>query len=667
VSLFLLALGILVAGGFAALVASRQGATALLLGTGSAALGSLLGLAAAVRALALGPPPVLAARWSEPLAAVRLGLDPLSAFFLTALFALALPAALFGHGYLKRTAAGRPLGPFLLFFNLLIASIALTLAARQAVLFLAAWEAMAVTSFLLVVFDHRDPEVRRAGLTYLVASHLGTAFLFALFLLLGRQAGSLDFEAFQALSGRSGFPAALLFGLALVGFGTKAGLVPLHVWLPEAHPAAPSHVSALLSGAMIKVGVYGLFRTLTFLPPAPLAWGVLVAALGAVGGFVAIVLALGQTDVKRALAYSSVENVGVVLLGLGLGLAAQAEGSALGAALAFAGALLHVWNHALMKGLAFLAAGSLIHAAHTRDLERMGGLLSRLPRTAGLFLLAAVALSALPPLNAFVSEWLLYLGLLEAARSPLSATPLAATLALAALALIGAVAAVAFTRLAGLALLGAPRSPAAAAAEEPGPGSWGPLLLLGLGCLGLALFPAEALSLAAPAIAAAARQPVERLRGLLAGPVRSLAVPVRAVALGLGATAALLWLWRSRLRSRRPAAASETWGCGFTAPTARMQYTGSSYAQLLLSGLVPRPLAPRARVVPPRGLFPGRSSLASLREDPARRRLFDPLFLAAGARFQALRRFQAGKLHLQLLYTVVTLLALALYFILRRA
>lgn len=665
-SLFLLALGILVAGGFAALLSSRQSARALLLGTGSAALGSLLGLAAAVQALWTGPPPTLVASWSAPLAAVRLGLDPLSAFFLVALFALALPASLFGHGYMKRAAAGRALGPFLLFYNLLLASIALVLASRQAVLFLVAWEGMAVTSFLLVVFDHHDAEVRRAGLTYLVASHLGTAFLFALFLLLGREAGSLDFEAFQALAGRADLPATLLFGLALVGFGTKAGVVPLHVWLPEAHPAAPSHVSALLSGAMIKVGVYGLLRTLSFLPPAPFAWGVLLAALGAVGAFAAIVLALGQSDVKRALAYSSVENMGIVLLGIGLGLAAAAQGSALGAALSLAGALLHVWNHALMKGLAFLGAGSLAHAAHTRNLEQMGGLLSRLPRTAGLFLLAAVALSALPPLNAFVSEWLLYLGLLEAARTPLSATPLAATLALAALALVGAVAAVAFTRLAGLALLGAPRSAGAAHAQEPGPSSWGPMALLGFGCLGLALFPAEALSLAMPAIAAVARQPAEALRGLLQGPAQALALPVRAVALGLLATAALLWAWRSRLLSARSQASSETWGCGFTGPTARMQYTGSSYAQLLLSGLVPRLLAPRSRVVLPRGLFPSRSSLASLREDPARRRIFDPLFEAAGARFQALRRLQTGRLHLQLLYTVVTLLALALYLVVRR-
>jgi formate hydrogenlyase subunit 3/multisubunit Na+/H+ antiporter MnhD subunit len=666
VALFVVSVAILAAGGLAALLLWRRPARALAVGSGSAALGSLLGLAAALRALSGGAPAVLEARWSEPLAAFRLGLDPLSAFFLVALFALGLAASLFGHGYMRRLAGPRPLGPFLLFFNLLLASIALVLAARQAVLFLAAWEVMTVVSFLLVTFDHRDPEVRRAGLTYLVASHLAAACLFAMFLLLGREAGSLDFEAFAVGGGRPGLPADLIFGLALVGFGTKAGLVPLHVWLPEAHPAAPSHVSALLSGAMIKAGAYGLLRTLSFLPPAPFSWGVLLAALGGAGALGAILLALGQSDVKRALAYSSVENMGLILLGIGLGMAASAQGAVLGAALSFAGALLHVWNHALMKGLAFMGAGALAHAAHTRDVERMGGLLRRLPATAPLFLVGGLALAALPPLNGFISEWLLYLGLLEAARSPAVGvgTPLAATLGLAALATIGALAAVAFTRLAGVALLGVPRSPGAAQAVEPGVGSWAPLALLAAGCLALGLFPAEALGLAAPAVAEVARIPPARLRALLEGPSASLALPMRAAAAALGGAGALLWLWRSRLLAARTAPGAETWGCGFTRPSARMQYTGSSYSQLV-SGLAPRFLAARGRAVPPRGIFPGPSSLSFLRDDPARRRLFDPLFAAAGERFLALRRLQAGKLHLQLLYTVVTLVALVLFFVLR--
>lgn len=663
-TLFLLALGLLAAGGVASLVAGRRPA-ALTLGTASAVLGSALGLAAAVGALRDGGGPVLVLRWSEPLAAVRIGLDPLSAFFLVALFGLALPAALFGHGYMRRTAGGRALGPFALFFNLLLVSLALVFSARHAVLFLVAWELMTVASYLLVTFDHRDPEVRRAGLTFLVASHLSAAFVVALFLLLGREAGGLDFEAFALLRTRPEVPATLFTGLALVGFGTKAGLVPLHVWLPEAHPAAPSHVSALLSGVMIKAGVYGLLRTLSFLPPPPGGLGALLAVLGAGGALAAIVLAAGQRDLKAALAYSSVENVGLVLLGIGLGIASAAEGAPLGAALGFGAALLHVWNHAAMKGLAFMAGGAVAHAAHTRDLERMGGLLRRLPATGALLLVGTAALAALPPLNGFVSEWLLYLGLLESIRSAATPTVLAAAVAVAALATVGAVAAVAFTRLAGTALLGSPRSPGAEHAHEPGFDTWGPLLLPAAACLALGLFPRQAIKLATPAVAEVARLPPERLAALLAAPTRSLAVPLQAAALVLALLAGAAWLWRRRLLAARPPAAADTWGCGFTRPAARMQYTASSYGQFLLGSLVPRPLAPRGRAVLPRGLFPGRSSLAFERQDPARRRLFDPIFAAVGGRFQALRRYQAGRLHVQLLYTVLTLVGLVVFFVLR--
>jgi formate hydrogenlyase subunit 3/multisubunit Na+/H+ antiporter MnhD subunit len=660
VTLFLLGLAVLALGGSAALVLSGRPGASLAVGTASAAAGSALGLAGAVRALWLGAPPVLVLPWSEPLAAIRLGLDPLSAFFLVPVFAVSLATALFGASYLRGWLGGRRPGGYLFLFNLLVASMALVFAARQAVLFLVAWEVMAVSSFLLVAFEHGDAEVRRAGFTYLVASHLGTLCLLALFLLLGREAGALDFGAFGALRGRAGLPATLLFALALAGFGTKAGLVPLHVWLPEAHPAAPSPVSALLSAVMIKTGVYGVLRVLGFLPPAPVGWGVLLAALGGVGALAAIALALGQRDVKRALAYSSVENVGLIFLGLGVGLAAAAGGAQGAAALSFAGAMLHVWNHALMKGLAFLGAGAVAHAAHTRDLDRMGGLLSRLPATGTLFLVGAAALAALPPLNGFASEWLLYMGLLESARAEPGAAMLAGLLGVAGLAAIGAVAAAAFARLAGLSLLGAARSPSAAAAREPGPGTWVPLLLLALGCAGAGLFPAELLDLAGPAIAQVARLPGPQLAALLRPTAAALAGPMRVAVLALAALLLLAFALRRQRLARHAPATSETWGCGYARPTARMQYSGASFAQLLLES-APRLLAPRGRVSPPRGLLPARASLELSRVDPARRLLFAPLFLAAEQRLSALRRFQAGRLHLQLLYTVLTLVALVLY------
>ncbi|HET9595155.1 MAG TPA: proton-conducting transporter membrane subunit [Anaeromyxobacteraceae bacterium] len=649
------ALLLLGAGASLALAASARPRVALLAGSAAAVVASALGLAAAVRALDGGAPEVLRLGHLPP-AELHLRLDPLSAFFLAALFALALPASIYGVAYMRPFLGRRSLGLFVCAFDLLLASIAVVLTARDAVLFLVAWELMTVSSFVLVAFEHERADVRRASLVYLVASHLGAAFLFAFFVLLGRNAGSFDLDAIEAARASIAAPGAL-FAFAAVGFGTKAGLVPLHVWLPEAHPAAPSHVSALLSGVMIKTGVYGLLRAASFLPPAPASWGVAIATIGASGAVVAIVLALGQRDLKRALAYSSVENVGVVALGLGLGMAATARGAGAVALLGFAGALLHVWNHALMKGLAFMGAGALAHASHTRDLERMGGLLRRLPATGALFLVAACALAALPPLNGFASEWLVYMGLLRASTAGTGAGSLVALLAFAILALTGAITAIAMSRLAGTALLGAPRSAAAAAAHEPGPAIWAPLALLAAACLALGLFPDAALRLAAPALAQIAGLAPSTGALEVAALGSALAIPVRVAAGCLAALAAAAVLAGARLRGARPLAASETWGCGFAHPTARMQYTAASYAQLFTS-LAPDALRPRARVAPPKGPFPAAGSLETDADDPARARLFDPVFARLADRFARLRRFQADRLNLQLFYTMLTVLAL---------
>jgi formate hydrogenlyase subunit 3/multisubunit Na+/H+ antiporter MnhD subunit len=660
VILHVTALCVLVAGAVAALALARRPALALAAATGTAVAGSTLGLVAALGALLGRGGGLLTRAWSVPYAAFTVGLDPLSAFFEVALFALAIPAALYGATYMRPHLGSRRLPAFLFFQNILLASMALVFSAQQAVLFLVAWEVMAVASFLLVSFEHEDERVRRAALVFLVASHLGTAFLFALFVLLGREAGSFDFAAFAAFAALPAarmVPPALLFGLAVVGFGTKAGLVPLHVWLPEAHPAAPSHVSALLSGVMIKTGVYGILRALSWLPPLPAGYGLALGVVGLAGALGAITLALGQRDLKAALAYSSVENVGIITLGMGLAMAASASGERAVAALAWAGALAHVWNHAAMKGLAFMGAGAIAHAVHGRDLERMGGLLRRLPRTGALFLLGLAALAALPPLNGFASEWLVYLGLLRTAVAAPGGPSLLAWLAVATLAFTGGVAAVAFTRVGGIALLGAPRSPEAAAAHEPAPGLWRPLAALAALCVALGLFPDLALALALPAVAQVAGASPAAMAATLAPTLHGMAVPLRAGGLALLVLAVALAVFARRARAGRESA-SETWGCGYSRPSARMEYTASSFAQLFLSGLAPRAFQPRGRVVPPRGILPARSTVGFEFRDPARARLFDPLFRALADRASRLRRYQAQRLHLQLVYTVATLVAL---------
>jgi hydrogenase-4 component B len=664
VTLYLAAVAALALSGAAAFAASRRPRVALAIGSAGGALACAVGLVPSIRALRSAPA-ALDLPWPVPNGALAFGLDPLSAVFAVVVFGLGLAASVFGAGYLRGHAGRRPLGSFLFFFDLLLACMALVVAARQALLFVAAWEGMTISSFLLVAFEHEDGRVRDAAKVYLVASHLGAAFLYALFLLLGSGAGSLRFDALAAARAAPGAPAALLFAFAVLGFGTKAGLVPLHVWLPEAHPAAPSHVSALMSGALVKMGVYGILRTLGFLPPAPATWGLVLAVLGLAGAFGGLALAAGQRDLKRVLAYSTVENVGLVALGLGVGLAAAALGAPSVAALGAGAALFHVWNHALMKGLGFLGAGAIVHGAGIRDLEAMGGLLRRLPWSGAAFLAAAAALAALPPLNGFVSEWLLYLGLAEGGRLATAGLALAASLAIAALALVGALGAVVFTRAAGVALLGTPRSEAARSAHEAGPLLLAPLAALGAGCLALAAFPGAALRLLGPAIAQVLGAAPAAVDAALAPAASALEGPMRAGLVALVAVAAAVVLASRRALAGREVAAADTWGCAF-AGRARAQYTAASYAQLVASAVLPRSLRPATRVEPPAGPFPAGARFALAADDPARTRLFEPAFRAVGERFARLRAFQQSRLNLQLLYTVVTVLALSVLLLVHR-
>src|SRR5208282_490863 len=324
--------------------------------------------------------------WPVPYGEFFIEIDPLTAWFLLPTLLLSALCAIYGVGYLRSWQGRRSLGPVWFFYGLLVLGMVLVLLARNAVLFLVAWELMALASFFLVTFEHERESVREAGWIYFVATHLGTAFLLAFFLLLARETGSMDFNVWAEKGIHTQGLAGILFLLAVVGFGTKAGFMPLHVWLPEAHPAAPSHVSALMSGVMIKTGIYGIVRMLAFIGSPPPWWGWTLVFIGAVSGILGVLFALAQHDIKRLLAYHSVENIGIICLGLGVGLLGISFGAPLVAFLGFAGGLLHVLNHALFKGLLFLGAGAASHAAGTREIDRLGGLMRRMPLTGAAFL-----------------------------------------------------------------------------------------------------------------------------------------------------------------------------------------------------------------------------------------------------------------------------------------
>lgn len=604
-------------------------------------LAGLCGLTVAAAVLFGGRTWELQAGWSLPGAAFALRAEALGALFLMPVSIVPPLLAHYGTAYWRDR--DQESGPRLrLCFGLAAASIALLCFAANGVLFLVAWEMMAITCFLMVASEDRDPGVREASWVYLVAAHTGNLCLFAAFALLASARGTFDLGpvAVGWASGPAGTAAFLLF---LAGFSFKTGLMPLHVWLPVAHAAAPSHVSAFLSGLITKMGILGLARLMAWIPDPPLWWGGTMLGLGAASAVLGLAFALAQKDLKRALAYSTIENVGLITLGLGLALAGKATGNNVLLLLAGAGALLHVVNHAFFKPLLFLGAGSVHHATGTRSLDRLGGLLKPMPWTGGLFLLGSAAIAGLPPFNGFVSEWLIYLGAFHALKG--WAWGAAAVFALA---LAGGLALAAFARLFGIAFLGEARSPEALHAHEAPRPMLEAMKVLAMLCILIGLAPVAVLpALQRVAAALGSHRELPPLGGH--APLVMLSVLA-----GMG----LLFAWMAWLRIRRTASRGVgTWDCGYAAPTARIQYTASSFSQILNESfqwaLWPVRHLPRIR-----GLFPRHSRFQQDIPDPVLERGLNPAFHFSAWFLGWLRVLQSGHLPIYLLYVALTLVAL---------
>lgn len=526
----------------------------------------------------------------------------------------------------------------------LLLGLLLVLTISNGLHFLIAWELFTVCAYFLVTLERKRVAVRQAGWLYLAASHAGTLALFAFFALLAHRTGSWDLGPM-----RDQAALAPLIWLALFGFGVKAGLFPLHIWLPSAHANAPSHVSAIMSGVAIKMGIYGIVRFSGWLPTPPAA-GWVVIGLGAVSALLGIAFALAQNDFKRLLAYCSVENIGIILIGVGGGMLAVTTGDAHWGRLALAGALLHVWNHGAFKALLFFGAGSVLHATGTRQMSRLGGLWRAMPWTAGLFALGCLAVAGLPPLNGFVSEWLVYLGLFEAVtgkgREAWAAMP-----AILLLALAGAMALASFAKAAAMIFLGAPRTQAAARAHECGPGMRRPMLALAAICVAIGLAPL----LFWPAIARAVGvwQPVWAESAV----PPSLGTIGRAnVVLALLGVALAAVLWR-KVRANGLQRAL-TWDCGYATPTARMQYSGGSFAGIG-AGWFGWLLQPARNVRRPRGVLPSGAFRLETVPDTMLERVLGPIGEVILNISTAVRRLQHGRLQAYILYVVAGLAAMA--------
>ncbi len=592
--------------------------------------------------------------WHLPFASLRAGIDPLSAFFMVPLLILAAGSALYGMRYFGGHPAGRS---HWFFFSLLVSGMAMVLLARNAVFFILSWEVMSLASFFLVINDKKNPDAIQAGWTYFVTAHVGTAFLLATFLLFSAAAGSFDFHDWAGV-GLSPGRADALFLLALAAFGLKAGFIPFHVWLPLAHPAAPSHVSALMSGIMIKMGVYGLLRLLSFLTPFHAWWGILLIALGAISGILGVLFALGQHDLKRLLAYHSVENIGIILLGIGIGMTGVAFHSSAIALFGFAGGLLHIVNHALFKGLLFLGAGAVIRQTGSGVIDHLGGLIKKMPQTAMLFFLGAAAICGLPFFNGFISELFIYAaGISGAVHAPQPLLALASLAVIASLALIGGLAVACFTKVFGIVFLGAPRTETPRHPKEVPQLMLWPMGLLAALCLGIGLGSVAFLPILV--------RPVLLFAGPAEASTRSLFSMALTVSLILGLlalAAAVVAAWLAILKRRQKAAASAvTWDCGYSRPGPTMQYTASSFASPLIKHFQ-LPLRAHERLQGGTELFPsGGWSFHAGVDDWFLTRMFSPLVRSLDKAFSLLRWFQSGKTGQYVFYIAWTVFCLIIW------
>ena len=514
-------------------------------------------------------------------------LDALGAFFLGLVGLVAIPCGIYGVGYSEAYEGRYSLRLLGAMLNLFLLTMSLVPCAANVLTFLLMWEGMSITSYFLVLTETDEPDTILAGGWYLAMTHAGLALVLAAFLLLAAGATTTAFGDLRAGAAALS-PAArnAVFLLALLGFGSKAGIIPLHVWLPRAHPAAPSHVSALMSGVMIKLGVYGLLRVgLDLLGGGPAWWGALLIGLGALSAVVGVLYALMENDLKRLLAYSSVENIGLVFIGIGAGFLFLSLGVTAAAPLALAAALYHALNHAAFKGLLFLGAGSVLHATRTRDMNQLGGLIRGLPWTAACFLIGSLAIAGLPPLNGFVSEWLLFQSLLPGIGSPVLLVAPLLTLAVGILALTGGLAAAGFVKAFGITFLAIPRSPAAECAHEAPLSMRVGMGILAAACTGLGLAAILILPPLAAALHGSLGLPESALRftsGVsLSMPGEFAQMSPTLVALGLILTTGGIWLGVRVLAVGQRLRVSETWGCGRVVQTPRMEYTSTAFAEPL--------------------------------------------------------------------------------------
>jgi len=640
-----------------------------LIAHGLAAVATMGGIYLGMVGLLAPDPLAMSVSSTLPLLTFAVRLDALSSFFLLMISLVGLAASIYAVGYVTEWYGRISIGLLGSLYNAFLLSMTLVVLADNGFFFLIAWELMSLFSYFLVVTEHEKSDVRYAGLFYLIMTHIGTAFIILTFLLLFQGSGSFSFDAFRD----PGHPLpdnmrTMAFVLALIGFGTKAGIVPLHVWLPYAHPAAPSHISALMSGVMIKTAIYALLRVYFdfFGGHFPWWWGFVVLLIGAVSALLGVMYALMEHDLKSLLAYHSVENIGIILLGIGAGMIFHSYDLDELAALGLIAGLYHTINHAVFKALLFFGAGSLLYATHTRNMEEYGGLLRRMPWTGGCFLIGAVSIAALPPTNGFVSEWLVFQSLFLSYQMPSLLMKFMLPLAAAMLALTGVLALTCFAKAFGISFLALPRSSHARHAEEvPWPMRVG-MGVLSAVCIALGLAPMLVIPfldhVSTSLIGRSIADKMLALDGWALAPVNvefsSLSSPV--LGFLLVATAALGLALVVCYGGTSPRRYSKTWACGLNL-TSRMEYSATGFVQPIkrvFSTIYQPTVKLETEFLEESRYFAKRRRFEFHIEPLFQAYFYDPLIVFVSGLADRMRIVQAGSLHLYLAYIFVTLVVL---------
>ncbi|MCR4336722.1 MAG: hydrogenase [Candidatus Omnitrophica bacterium] len=617
-------------------------------------MGCALGFISAVEILVNQTPINYRANFRMPLGEFYIGLDLLSAFFLLTITILFLLAGLYGYRYLKDEK--KDLSAHYAFYQLALISLMLVVTAKNAVLFLIAWEMVTLSSYFLMIFYDEQKAVRKAGYLFLIAAHTGTFCLWIMFLLMARHSASMNFDEMML----SSFPlplAGLIFVLGVIGFGVKTGFIPLHIWLPHAHPAAPSHISAVLSGVMIKLGIYGLMRLILIIKDFPEWCAMILLLIGMISGGGGVLSAVGQHEIKKLLAYHSIENIGIITLGLGIGLWGQIYHHHSVAVLGYAGALLHVFNHSIFKGLLFLSAGSVIRSTHTGEIDHLGGLLKRLPWTGHLFLIGSLSICGLPLFNGFVSEWLVFRALFEGIFHFKMNALVFSSLAVISLALIGGLAAACFAKAFGAIFLGNSRSIETTHLKESSPFICFPMVILAGICLWIGLFPSTMVSFALRASSTVVSLPSSSIDERTF--MEPLLMVVCVLLILLMITAVLILLKKTAMKIL-PIENASTWGCGYSAPTNRMQYTASSFAEPILR-IFRNVLGFDVKGKKPKGYFPKEEKISSHVIEVSEDFLFRPIFEFIKSLSAKLKMIQHGYTQLYLFYIFIFLLTLLIW------